>query len=225
VQVLGAAAISGVNTGDLWNVANTCVYVQDWLESTGLVLPWTVVSSAGSNAYMQAGTAGHPGLCRFDTGTTAGNWCGAYNAGSSILLAAGTVFEFLVNLNLDSTGTVFRFGLSNWTTGTGAPTSGVFFEYDKASSANWRIRSGSASTYTTTTSGTAAAFNAWSKLRLTYDGTTLTFILNGAILGTITTNIPSAAMHLWGFATQNTINSFTYADVDYVAFSQTGLNR
>lgn len=206
-------------TGDLY-------YREDFL--TANIGGWTQSSASGGASYATPDpTVNNPGIMRVSGGGTSGGSSCAYPFGSCMRLVAGTTWEAVVAPRFDATtGTVLRLGISSLTTGTSEPANGVFFEYRKDTSANWRIRSGSSSTYTTTTSSTAVAFGSFLKFRITYDGTTLTFSVNGVSLGTITTNIPTAAtMHPFFFATHATAAAFTLMDVDLVTVHQTGLSR
>jgi len=187
---------------------------------------WGNWNASGGGAYGPGAVTGAYGVLRTSSGGTSGGYCGAYPYNGLVpALAANTTLEARVWLGGDATGAKIRFGFCDATSGSGDPTNGVFFEYAKDLSANWRIRSGKASTYTSTTSSTAAAFGSWIKLKITFDGTTLTFLVNGTSIGTITTNVPTAAVHPFFFATQATASAWTYIDSDWCRLLVTGLSR
>lgn len=188
---------------------------------------WTHSSAGGGFTYATPTlVAGHPGVIRIDSGASSGGSSSARPSSSMCFLANFTEWEAIVAPRfLAASGTVLRLGISNLTTGTAEPASGVFFEYLQGTSANWRLRSGAASTYTTVTSSTAVVFNSYLKFRITFNGTTVTFLLNGVSLGTITTNIPSVVMHPFFFVTQASASAFTSLDVDLVTMRQSGMSR
>lgn len=222
---LGALAL-GTSIGTATDPVSEYFRLWDFDDSAGSGNGWTNWNASGGGAYNPGAVTGGYGVIRCASGSTSGGYCGTYPRSAMVpALAANTTLEARVWLGGDATGAKIRFGFSDGTSGTGDPTNGVFFEYAKDLSANWRIRSGNASTYTSTTSSTAAAFGSWIKLKITFDGTTLTFFVNGTSIGTITTNVPTAAVHPFLFATQATASAWTYIDSDWCRLLVTGLSR
>ncbi|MGI0076818.1 MAG: hypothetical protein ACREAU_05365, partial [Nitrosopumilaceae archaeon] len=72
---------------------------------------------------------------------------------------------------------------------------GIYFQYDRLTSANWRICTANNSTRTKTTTSTAVTAGTWIKLGIVVNaaGTSVEFFINGVSVGTTTTNIPTAA--------------------------------
>lgn len=187
---------------------------------------WAQATGSGGGAYSSAGSVGHPGVMRVSSGGTSGGWVNAYDATGSMVFAGTLSWECVVQPLFDSVGTVLRAGFSDGTT-SGDPANGVFFEYAKATSANWRIRSRKATVDSSTTTATAVSFGSWVRLKITFDGTTITYFVNGTSVGTVTSStvIPTATLSQWFFATQATASAFTSLDVDLVTLRQAGLAR
>jgi hypothetical protein len=108
----------------------------------------------------------------------------------------------------------------------------VSFVYDEggvstgsAASANWQIRTASNSTRSWTTTTTAVAAATWYKLRVEVNaaGTSATFYINGANVGTIATNIPTGTARALGFGHLMIKSVGTTArtmDIDYMKAEQ-----
>lgn len=210
-----------IQLGKAWLPSDECVYHEEFMTNT---LTWAQASGSGGGAFSTTATSGHPGIMRCGAGGTSGGYVGIYSTTGAIVFAGTLTWEGLVYITNDATGAKVRCGFADGYV-VADPANGVFFEYAKASSANWRIRTANASTYTTTTSGTAVTFNAWVKLKITFDGTTATFYVNGSSIGTITTNLPTAVVAPSFFVTHSTLNAYTTVDVDYSFLRMSSLAR
>lgn len=140
--------------------------------------------------------ATHIGVLQLARGTTATN-------GAAIALApAGTVFpivlgsgqsdvqDWIVRVPVLSDGTNtfgIRFGLTD--SPIGSATNGAYIEYLHTASVNWRGISITSSTPTVASGGSTVGVTAgtWVHLRRTWDGTTLTFFVDGVSIGSTTT--------------------------------------
>lgn len=221
---LGTAAVTPA-TDYQSTLSTELTYVEDFLSHA--IGGWTSSNGSGGAAYSTpTAAAANPGVMRVSSGGTSGGSCCARPASSVCFFTGTMTWEAIVTCGADAVGAVMRLGLSNLTTGTADPTDGVFFDYTRASSANWRIRARKASADVTTTSSTAVAFGSYIKLRITFDGTTATFSVNGTSIGTIAAaDCPVVVLHPFFFVTQSTASAFTYIDVDRLFFRQTGLSR
>jgi hypothetical protein len=85
---------------------------------------------------------------------------------------------------------------------------GAYFLYDEggvstgsAASANWQLVTTSNSVRTFTTSSTAVAIGAYVRLKIQINaaGTSVDFFVDGANIGTISTNIPTVSARVTGF--------------------------
>jgi alkyl hydroperoxide reductase subunit AhpC len=70
---------------------------------------------------------------------------------------------------------------------------GIYFEYDESISPNWRLKTASNGSRTTTTTDVAVAINVWIKLRIETNraGSEVLFFINDQFVGNIITNIPN----------------------------------
>ena len=144
----------------------------------------------------------HHGVIQLDTGTTnAGALAfGRFSASTPIrTFGAGQIFtqEWLVRIPTLSDGTnTYKFHCGWLSALSVASTDGIYFEFDSTASANWRgiTRAASTSTVASGGSNVAVAAGSWIRLTITWDGTTVSFYVNGTLIGTSTTNIPSASI-------------------------------
>lgn len=181
-------------------------------------------SNNGTGATVSAGTAtaAHPGTAQTSTGTTT-TGRGAASTGVAIILLGGGSWIWEADINIaaldDGTDTyTLRLGFLDILTAD--VVDGVYFEYDKSVSANWRICTANNSTRTKTNTSTAVAAATWIRLRFEINaaGTSAEFFIDGVSVGTIATNIPTAAGREtgMGWALQKTAgtNARTF-DLDY----------
>ncbi len=135
----------------------------------------------------------HPGVLDMSNGTTGSNHI--LNLPATILLGGGILtYQFGIYIpTLSVTNTYLHtYGLNDLGWGI-LPQNGVFFEYDAATSANWRYRCLKTSTGTATTSTTAVA-TGWNygTCVINAAASSASFSMNGVSLGAaITTNIPN----------------------------------
>lgn len=156
-----------------------------------------VASVSAGNSTLASGS--HVGVSGMTYGTVgvpshaALVWSGALSI--SIVLGNGPAeYESLIRISNLATVTedyVLRVGLGTATNADHA--NGVYFEYNRSLSANWRCKSASQSSRTVLTTSTTVAATTWIRLGWTCNsaGTSVEFFINGVSQGTITTNIPT----------------------------------
>lgn len=203
-------------------------------DANGIVLsglPWNVTAS-GTSASVQfddgsrAADSDHPGVLTLDTGgDTNGYAVIGYSstgtgANNGVFLGGGeTSFTWLVYINTLADGTndyEILLGLDDGSSTT-APANGVYFLYDRDTSANWLISSAAASTATETDSSTAVA-TGWTKVKAVVNaaGTSIQYYINGSSVGTVTTNIStSAALRRRAIIVKEAGTSARFLDIDY----------
>jgi hypothetical protein len=95
---------------------------------------------------------------------------------------------------------VVRVGLGDQTDSTNDNNNGVYFEYNRATSVNWLVKTATNGSRTSTTTSTAVAAGSWNRFNITVNdaANSATFFINGNLVGTITTNIPAATNRLSG---------------------------
>lgn len=100
---------------------------------------------------------------------------------------------------------------------------GVYFEYDGTVSANWLCKTAGSSTRTSVDSGVAVGALSWYTLAIEVNaaGTEAKYYINGTLVATITTNIPTnfsfqkTSHGAWIVKTLGTTARFVY--IDYIA--------
>ena len=209
--------------GQAWLPSDESIFFDDWRTNA---TDWTNNNASGGGAYFIAATSTtHPGMWRVGAGGTAGGTINYYDGVASTPFAGSLTWETCIWIAGDTATIICRCGFSDTLTGFALPANGVFFEYIKATSANWRVHSIKASVATSTTSATAVSVGAWVKLKITFDGTTITYYVNGTSIGTCTTNLPTVYMSQWYMCYQNLISSWSSIDIDYTFLRQSALAR
>ena len=192
----------------------------------------------GTNAATSAqasDAANHPGIVRSTTGTTATGRTAPATATSFMRLGGGEVlYETLLNVTALSTGTE-RFQLVVGfldTLNAANQVDAVAFVYDEggvstgsAASANWQCLCAANSTRTWAGSGQAVAAATWVRLGILVNagGTSVDFLINGTVVATTTTNIPTAAGRETGFGwllIKSVGTTARTVDFDYLLVSQ-----
>lgn len=143
--------------------------------------------------------ANHIGVIQLARGTT------ATNGSAFCLAAAATVFplvlgsgqndtqDWIVRIPTLSDGTnTYGIRLGVGDASITVPANGAWIEYFSTNSANWRGIAMNASVQTVASGGSSVAVTAgvWTHLRRTWDGTTMTWYVDGVSIGS-TTSIPT----------------------------------
>lgn len=149
-------------------------------------------SGAGAAVSNVAGEQNHPGIRRASTGTTAAGYAGINNRLTYIDPSGSDNFEAIVRLSAN-TGVVLRLGLQDTFTNADN-TDGYYFEFDPATSANWRYVTANNSTRTKTSSSTAVSAATWYRLKIVVNSanSSVEFFVNGSSIGTTSTNLPAS---------------------------------
>jgi hypothetical protein len=202
-EFIGAAP--GSNNGQGWTCGTSSV-------GMGTTHSWNC-NGTGSNSTIAAVVADsyqRPGQIQLSTGTSASDnsiimYLGGGNGPKPFVIGGGETYETAVNIpTLGSTAEryVIRVGLCDASEGSNVDcTNGVYFEYDSATSANWRYATAAASTRTKTSS-TKAVATGWTNLKwVANSSTSISFYAKSPadssyiLLGTATTaaSIPTTS--------------------------------
>jgi hypothetical protein len=181
------------------------VYVfDDFVGSTAVsALGWSVTNSgagaANTSSVGGASSVGALGVFQFVTGSTAtGRSCNFL--GQQTLIFGQGVINYTWRIRLPSVsdaGNTYTayIGMGD-NTAVGDMVDGVYFVYTHTiNGGNWTLSTSSNSVRTTANSGVPLVANSWINLGVTVNaaGTSAQFLINGASVGTITTNIPTVA--------------------------------
>ena len=179
--------------GYVYTAQTGLYYVNDFAGGYAIT---TAFTAGGGNGFV-ASEAGHPGI-QVQTVTAvadAATWTTA--SGQMLLLGSG---EVIYRANVKRP--IIEDGTDRWSyrIGLGANTladinDGVYFETDLNThgDANWRGATANGATRTKTTLGVAPAAGVWDILEFVVNaaGTSIGFYVNGTLLATTTTNIPT----------------------------------
>jgi len=172
--------------------------------------------------------ATHPGQWRFrlnDNATARAN--AQWDAIRDSKFGSGSwVLETVFNVETLSTATneyILINGFCDAANGS-AITDGIYFEYDRTNSVNYIAVCEASGTRTEVDTGVAVSTTStvWPKQRIIVnaDATSVTFYIDGSLVATITTNIPSSASHQPYFgifkSTSTAAQNILYLDYIYV---------
>jgi len=166
-------------------------------------LGWAQAVNATGSFTLPGVVINSPGViaANVTTGTLQPQGSANFNLGTNNIQLGGGQLTFMWRINIPVLATAaqdynVQFGLGNLT--AGEYTSGVYFRYNRATSANWLIVSANAGTRTTTITTTPVTANTYYVLKAVVNATATSveyFIStnSGAFVsvGTITTNIPT----------------------------------
>lgn len=195
-------------------------------------LDWRVTANGTAANTSPQGVALHPGIIRLVTGATAGNDTRLHlgNAATDDIFRAQDI-QYMATLvrPVDITSDRIKFGigvdLGDGTVGAWG-TDGVFFEFDTATNANWRVITRAASTNTLNTSAIAPANADWDQLeafRLTNGN--WSFWINETLIATHSTNLPTTVMVNLGWFVETQAAALRSLEIDWVRFRTARLGQ
>lgn len=185
----------------------------------------------GGAGLLYAGGNDYAGIHVLNTGTTATGRAaiGSFNHYNKIKVGGKQViYEGRVRVeNLSTSAQTFTvyFGLMDLTLAAstvtaGAPANGIYFTYTHGSnSGNWQAFSRSSSTSSTVNSSVAVVANTWYKLRAVVNdnGTNVDFYVDGTLIGSATTNIPTSAAMKFVYKLEKTVGTTARtSSLDYI---------
>jgi len=167
-------------------------------------LGWAAVNSGTAAGSSVTTTFGYDstnkayGVVVFTTGTTLSGRANL-NLGTDLILFGYGEFFQRWRFALSALSTILqtyqvRVGYIDSTTNA-EPTDGAYFEYDTATSPNWRICTASNGTRTKTTTNTVVQATAFSSFWIYVNaaGTRVDYYIDNIFVGSVTTNIPTGA--------------------------------
>lgn len=172
------------------------------------ILGWT---SAGTIT-VQGSEVNRPGLLRIDTGAVSGTQARiSYSNSGAIDPGNNHSILWLARLNSNDGNTTLRIGQGN-SVASSPPASGIYFEKLDADT-NWFCvtRAGGVQTRTDSGVATSTSFVTFFTLR---NSSGVFFYLNGSLVATHTTNIPTQFISPYVFIINSAAASKT-VDVDY----------
>ena len=198
-----------------------------------VIWPWeNTTSGAGAAAQPALGLDNHPGLVYVSTGTTT-TGRGVINKGNVFQTGADFIrYESLIMF--PDLATVAQdywsvFGLSEMTASDITPTTGIYLEYRRSNSTNWRgcCTSGGSTTRTTGTD-VAVSEDVWHYLvfEVNTAASSVTFYVDGTNIGSVTANIPSNPTYINMMIVKTAGSTARVAYMDYVKYySEFGSDR
>jgi hypothetical protein len=189
-----AGFMSAAQADMLYEESQSAVFVEDY-DGTSLTARMTSAVSGAGAAITQTAESGAYGVAQLTTGTTTtGRACSI--SASIVRLGDGSArYDSILRIpTLDDLVDTFIVIAGIGGTSTGEHANGCYFAYDRTIGTNWQCKTSSSSVRTTADSGVAVTT---SYVRLTVivnaAGTSVAFYINGVLVATITTNIPTLA--------------------------------
>lgn len=161
---------------------------------------WSIAAGSGSSFNIsQNGAQSHFGVIQGVMGTaspTAARFSMGQSAAAITFGGGICVFETSIQLSAIATASddyKLWIGWIDNIASTAESVDGVYIEYDRSSSANWRLVASNASTRTRTTGTTAVSAN-WTRLKIIVNASASSaeFFVDDVSQGTVATNIPTA---------------------------------
>jgi hypothetical protein len=181
------------------------IYIVDHFINSNGDTPWVVTTSGtgspGLNGSSVQLEANHQGVTRLKTGTaTTGlaviskNVTGLYFSGGAWLCE----WEIYLPTVPDATDDfIVRVGFGDSVSSATDHSDGAYAELDRSASANWRVKTASNSVRTATNSSVAWAVGWWRfSVLVNPAASSVEYYINGTLVHTETTNIPSIASRL-----------------------------
>lgn len=179
--------------------------IEDWIAGTTAgTLNWSNENAGTGAAPSIEDTqvdASHWGILELHTGSTAtgrsGTDLGSSATTHSILPSGGNGFsEWLIKIpTLSTAGERYAFGIGYGDIFNAEFTNGSYFYYDESVGTTWLAKTANAATRTSVDTAVTVVAGAWIKLRIENSGSTSRrFFINGTLVATITTNIPTTAI-------------------------------
>lgn len=200
------------------------------MSSNGLFWPYFSLQGSGTGAAVtpaQTATAGHPGVISMSPGTTATGYIEMYMNPQGIRAGAGEIdVTWIVQVPTLSNGTdtfTVLAGIGNTVT-AGSQTQGIFFNYTHGTnSGKWLCNT----IGTTADSGVTVVAGTWYTLRILLDSTASNgyFFINGALVATITTNLPNGTFGPNIYISKSLGTTARTFLVDYFGMKLSGFNR
>ena len=152
---------------------------------------------------------------------------GSFNNNPNSFVAVGNgqcQLDLVFNINALSNGTnnaQFIFGFVDSPPGS-VPGNGIYFYYEIGSSANWQCFTTASGTATTTVSSSAVA-QGWNHGTIIVDptGANVFFYMNGTLIATNTTNIPTAGIPFLAGYRKTLGSSAMQVGIDYISIFKT----
>jgi len=195
--------------------------------------PWNATVSGASAVVVGLNNeSGHLGIVRGSTGTTT-TGSAYFNRGYSIDLGDDIIrFESLIRFpDLSTAGEEYNcnIGIHN-ARSAGVPAStGVYFEYNRSNSTNWRgVCATGGSLSRSTGTNVAVTAGSWHHLVFTINqgATSVDFSVDGTDIGAVTGNIPTAMDTICVYIIKSAGSTARSVDCDFVkVFFQFGTDR
>lgn len=191
---------TGPGTQAMFTVVN-----EDWI--TGAIAGsygWVATASSGASTMnTTAIDSTHWGIAQISSGTASGNSLLLSLATARIMLGSANTVYWEANLQFTALSNPgvntysSRIGFfDNW---SGAANNGIFFEYDTASSANWRYGTANGGSRTIVSSSTPVAAATWTKLSMKITSSSTEFFVDGVSIGTQSSTYPASVALLPAF--------------------------
>ena len=234
VTITNAAGSITIAADNSTSVTDGLVYFDDFVSGSldGVIeepfgtMEKTANGSTSDIANNGVTGSGFCGVGTVATGTTynstgVGTINSFYDYGKIVVGSIRTVFEARVRVPTLSTSGVSFEVLEGYsiTTANIPPTDGIYFYYTHGTNSGaWQCTCRAGSTSTNLNSTVTVNANQWYKLRLDVNaaGNSVTFYIDGVLVGSIATNIPTAALVIYhSIQKLNTTSTSRSFDVDF----------
>jgi len=179
-------------------------FITDTVASVVTGLVWTQATNGGAITNNGAVNGSHPGTVELSTASSGTSNPTVYQSATSQIVGNGySIVQMLIRTPAAvPSGTqnyVMRLGLGDNVGGTTADyVDGIYFEFPLNGTTQIQCKTSQSSTRTTVASGVVWSANTWYLLEMRFTATNVDYYINGTLVATITTNIPTGGTQNFG---------------------------
>lgn len=192
-QIFGLTKVAGIIDFD--PVINPFFW-DDFIYNTTNFVPTASGANNSSTKGNNVDVANHPGTWQLRSGNTNAGWAGIVNGfgTSAVVENIANILRYkavLQSAALTGANNVIIVGFFD--SASAIAPNGIYFRAIVGTT-NWQCICGSGGVFTTVDSGVAALVANWFEFEIINNGSSISFYINGNLVATISTNIPSVAL-------------------------------
>lgn len=197
-----------VDWNDMYDINNQISFADDFIHDVqaGVLvgIGWLLVANGGSVTSPTTNVdANHSGIVQLTVNGSVQAPLIYMNSNSNIAGGGTSRYQMLIKtpalLPTGAQNFIMRFGVGdNLAQNATDYVNGIYFEFPASGTTAIQCKTSSANTRTTTSSGVVWAVNTWYLLEFTTTASSVVFSVNGNVVATNSTNVPTGATNYYG---------------------------
>lgn len=223
-EMVECILIDNTTSNGVWEInkhrhteLNTLFKFDDMIgATTGYDMNWAIGTASSGTSTAQANELDHIGIHRLSITTNNGSTA-RIQLNNTYRNFQPVVIEGMIRLNAVQSVSRIVFGLTTTNTLPTTPTAAAYFYSDNTLTV-WQGRTVNASTSTNTSTGINITTGTWYRMTMVVNTGRVDFYINGTLVASNTTNIPSntqALIPLFGLIKTSAGGTALSADIDY----------